>query len=121
MEKDERIQLEIKRLDKICKDLVISEKGTIAKLIDNIAFMSVTLEDLMEQINKESLIVKVENGSQVYLKENPAITAYNKLFSNFNKGIQQLISLLPVNPAKTKDEDSQDELMEFLNRKKRKK
>ena len=46
MEKDERNQLEIKRLDKICKDLVISEKGTIAKLIDNIAFMSVTLEDL---------------------------------------------------------------------------
>ena len=64
-----------------------------------------------------------------YLKFNKKLPDYdkikiitpNKLFSNFNKGIQQLISLLPVNPSKTKDEDSQDELIEFLNSKKRKK
>ena len=118
--KDERIKKEIERLTNLCKDISVSEKETVTKLIDNVAFLSITLEDLMELINTQPLIVKTKNASQTFLKENPAITAYNKTYPNFSKGIQQLLSLMPEKPVKNKDSKQQDELLEFLNNKKRK-
>ena len=82
-EKDERINSEIERLNNIFKDVSENEKGTVIKLIDNVAFLSVTLEDLMKYINKNPLIVETKNASQSFKKENPAITAYNKTYANF--------------------------------------
>ena len=118
--KDARIKSEIDRLTNIFKDISTNEKGTVVKLIDNVAFLSITLEDLMKYINQNPLIVETKNASQSFQKENPAITAYNKTYANFIKGIQQLLSLLPERPVKNKDEQQQDELLEFLNKKKRK-
>lgn len=121
MTKDERIQQEIERLKKIFKDIPKSEFDTVLKLIDNIAFMSITLEDLIEKINKEPLVVETVNGSQSFSKENPAITSYNKMYSNFNKGIQQLISLFPQNNGKPSAEEPEDELKKYLEKKNKKK
>ncbi len=121
MTKDERIQKEIERLKKIFKDIPKSEFNTVLKLIDNIAFMSITLEDLIEKINKEPLVVETVNGSQSFSKENPAITSYNKMFSNFNKGIQQLTSLFPQNNGRTPPDEPKDELKLYLEKKNKKK
>lgn len=121
MTKDERIQKEIERLKKIFNDIPKSEFNTVLKLIDNIAFMSITLEDLIEKINKEPLVVETVNGSQSFSKENPAITSYNKMFSNFNKGIQQLTSLFPQNNGKPLPDEQKDELKIYLEKKNKKK
>ncbi len=121
MTKEERIQSEIDRLKKIFKDIPKIEFDTVLKLIDNIAFMSVTLEDLIEKINNEDLVVETINGSQSFSKENPAITSYNKMYSNFNKGIQQLISLFPQNNGKQSTEEPEDELKKYLEKKNKKK
>ncbi len=91
----ELIEKEKERLDNIYKTLPEKKYLTALKLIDNVAFMSITLEKLMEEINKTKLIVKTKNASQEFLKESPALASYNKMYSNFLKGIQQLNSLLP--------------------------
>ena len=117
---DERIQKETERLKQIFKNIPKNEFDTVAKLIDNVAFMSITLEDLIAKINNEDLVVETINGSQSFFKENPAITSYNKMYSNFNKGIQQLISLFPQSSVKVQEE-TDDELMKYLEKKNKKK
>ena len=88
--KDARIKIEKERLVKIYKVLPEKEFKTAEKLIDNIAFMSVTLEDLMAIINNDELVKTTVNASQTFIKEHPALSSYNKMYSNFLKGIQQL-------------------------------
>lgn len=116
--KEDRIKKEKNRLIKICKTLPEKEFNTAKKLIDNIAFMSVTLEDLMEIINHDELVKETVNASQTFLKEHPALTSYNKMYSNFLKGIQQLSSLLPKNYADQKPVEDDDEFLEFMKKKK---
>lgn len=117
MTKEERIQEEIKRLDDIFKDISLKEYKSIRKLIENLSFMAVTLDDLMEIVNKEDLVVETVNASQSFLKENPALTSYNKMYANYIKGLQQLISLLPEKPKQLDDPDDKDALISYLKKK----
>lgn len=114
---DERIQKETTRLNDIFKSLPEKEYKTAEKLINNIAFMSVTLEDLMEIVNKERLVKRTKNASQSFVKEHPALTAYNKMYANFLKGLQQLSSLLPKNYGDTKPVEDNDDFIDFLRNK----
>ena len=116
--KDTRIKEEKKRLIDIYKELPQKEFKTAEKLIDNIAFMSVTLEDLMEIINNDELVKTTVNASQTFMKEHPALTSYNKMYANFLKGIQQLSSLLPKNYGDSRPVEDSDEFIEFLGKKK---
>lgn len=116
--KNVRIKAEKERLTKIYKTLPEKEFKTAEKLIDNIAFMSVTLEDLMEIINNDELVKTTINASQTFIKEHPALTSYNKMYANFLKGIQQLSSLLPKNYGDLKPVEDTDEFIEFLGKKK---
>ena len=114
---EERIKAEISRLNNIYKTLPEKEYKTAEKLINNIAFMSVTLEDLMEIVNKERLVKRTKNASQSFVKEHPALTAYNKMYANFLKGLQQLSSLLPKNYGDTKPVEDNDDFIDFLRNK----
>lgn len=114
MTKEERIQNEIKRLQDIFKKISANEYKSIMKLIENLAFMAVTLDDLMEIVNNEPLVVETINATQTFTKENPALTSYNKMYSNYIKGLQQLISLLPVEPKSSNEENEDDALTSYL-------
>lgn len=117
MTKEERIQEEIKRLQDIFKKISTNEYKSIMKLIENLAFMAVTLDDLIEIVNNEPLVVETVNASQTFSKENPALTSYNKMYSNYIKGLQQLISLLPQESKPTEANDKSDELISYLKKK----
>lgn len=115
--KEERIKAEKDRLEKIYQALPEKEYKTALKLIDNVAFMSVTLEDLMAIINNDELVKTTINASQTFMKEHPALTSYNKMYANFLKGIQQLSSLLPKNYGDNKLVEDKDEFLEFMKKK----
>lgn len=115
--KEQRIRSERNRLIKIYKVLPEKEYKTATKLIDNIAFMSVTLDDLMKIVNNDELVKETKNASQTFVKEHPALTSYNKMYSNFLKGIQQLSSLLPKNYGDGSPTDD-DEFIQFMKNKK---
>jgi len=116
--KEARIKTERQRLIEVYKEIPVKEFKTAEKLIDNVAFMSITLEDLMDIINNDELVKTTVNASQTFMKEHPAITAYNKMYANFLKGIQQLSSLLPKNYGDLKPVEDSDEFLEFMNGKK---
>ena len=71
----------------------------------------------MEKVNSEPLVVETVNATQTFHKENPALSSYNKMYANYIKGLQQLISLLPEETKPTGDPDDGDELMAYLKKK----
>ncbi|MCQ3908933.1 MAG: hypothetical protein MJ200_05420 [Mycoplasmoidaceae bacterium] len=116
--KEQRIKKERNRLIKIYKYLPDKEYKTSQKLIDNVAFMAITLEDLMNTINNDTLVKETVNASQTFVKEHPALSAYNKMYANFLKGITQLSSLLPKNYGDSKPLEDDDEFLDFMRKKK---
>ena len=121
IDKDKLIKKERNRLKKIYEKIPEKRYKTAIKLIDNVAFMSVTLEFLMQEINNSSLIAKTKNASQEFYKESPAVGSYNKMYANFLKGIQQLNSLLPVERSDgfgNNDPPEEDEFLKFIKSKK---
>lgn len=119
-EQDERILAEIERLNDILKNIHESKRKIAKELINNIAFMSVTLQDLQELIKIQGPIVNFEQGSQKMLVENPAQKSYNTMINRFTTATKQLFELLPkdlvdiIPTATQKQEDMpKDRLQEF--------
>lgn len=109
-EKDLKINEELKRLNKIFKKLPKNVYKANEKLLDNLAWMSVTLAEMREEISSSDLVTITKNASQKFIKEHPLIKSYNTTYSNYLKGLKQLTDYLVSVPEKEK----KDELDEFL-------
>lgn len=111
LEKDKRILKEIKRLVSIFKT-VDGNKLKIAKsLIENVAFMTITLEDLQKTINKDGAVSEYKNGeNQFGTKKSPEIEIYNTMIKNHSSIIKQLTELAPGETTKT------NELLNFISK-----
>lgn len=117
---DERISAEIQRLNSILKNMHESKRAAASELIKNIAFMSVTLEDLQELIKTQGPIVQFEQGSQKMLVENPAQKSYNTMVARFTTATSNLFALMPKDlpdiipmSSEAKEEKPRDKLAEF--------
>jgi glycerol-3-phosphate responsive antiterminator len=114
LEREERIKKEIKRLKRIFKKLGLNKKKMDAaiSLIKNAAFMTITLEDLQEQINAEGVISTYKNGENQWgTKQSDEVKTYNTMIKNHSSLIKQLTDLLP--PEKRKE--ASDGFEEFVN------
>jgi len=96
IEKDARIKKEMLKLRRLFKDMEKSTMDTVSSLINNAAFMSITLEDLQETINLEGAIAKYQNGENQWgTKKSPEVDIYNTMIKNHMAIIRQLSDLLP--------------------------
>ena len=94
--KDTRIKEEIERLNKIFENISENKKTLCSKLIQNAAFMAVTLEDLQETVMKEGAIKEFTNGNGFEIvQEHPAQKSYNTMINRYASVIRQLQELLP--------------------------
>jgi len=101
----------LKILSKIDENLLkISDS-----LIENISFMSVTLDDLMQKIKANGVKEYYCNGkNQFGFKESVEIKIYNTMQKNFQTSMKLLIDMLSRNDAN--NEDAIDELKKMLAR-----
>lgn len=96
IEKDERISAEIKRLNDILKNIHESKRNSAKRLIENIAFMSVVLEELQVDIKKRGETITTTNGNGFkVIVENPSMKSYNATVNRFTAATRQLFDLLP--------------------------
>lgn len=94
--KDEKILKEIEKLNGIFANIAVDKKELCAKLIQNAAFMSVTLEELQEKINTEGAVMNFVNGNGFEtIQEHPAQKSYNTMINRYSAVIRQLSDLLP--------------------------
>jgi chitinase len=105
-EKEKKIKAELNRLKKLFNDLDVDVQKACNSLIDNAAFMAVTLKELQEAINADGIVSTYQNGANQWgTKKSPEVETYNSMLKNYMIIIKNLIDLLP--------KDKKDELDEF--------
>lgn len=105
LEKDKKIKSEIKRLTAILKDLDKNTIKGVKSLIENAAFMSVTLSELQDTINREGPVSEYKNGeNQFGTKKSPEVDIYNTMVKNHMAIMKQLNELLPKGSGGDKDD-----------------
>jgi len=102
IDKETRIKRERTRLNKVFKTLDKNKLTTVQSLINNAAFMAVTLEDLQAEINVKGISDKYQNGANQWgTKQSPEVEVYIAMSRNLTTVIKELASLAP--PEKRKD------------------
>ena len=100
--RESRIKREQTRLQKLFADLPPNELAFVEPLLQNVAFMAVTLEDLQAEINATGAVDEYQNGVGQYGKKAAAtIQAYNAIMKNFLSATDKLIGRLPKEQRKS--------------------
>lgn len=91
-----RIQREKDRLGEIFKDLEPNKLSTCQALIDRAAFITISLQDLEEQLNVYGWVEEYQNGENQYgMKKSAAADVHISLTKNLNAIVKQLLELVP--------------------------
>lgn len=109
MNRDERIVYHTKRLNRQFSKLDSKTKNIVKSLIENAAFMTVTLEILQDEINENGIMIEYKNGENQYgRKKSPAAEMYNTMIKNLATITKQLSELVPKNIGTTNDDGFDD-------------
>ena len=109
-EKAKNITLaDIERIRKRFADLD-SDVGTLGLgLIEELKFSLKTLKKLKVNINKNGVVVKMDQGKYEIDRTNPALTTYNTLIKNYQSLSKQIYDMLAeLDPIDEDDFDSDD-------------
>lgn len=94
--KEKRIAKELNRISKFFEEVDANQKAIAKPLLQNAAFMKVTLEDLQDIINAEGVTDQYQNGANQYgVKQSATLQSYNSLIKNYASVIKTLAQLLP--------------------------
>ncbi|AWV72540.1 hypothetical protein [Latilactobacillus curvatus] len=113
---NELIEIEAKTLRDQFRDISGNKRAIAFKLIDRVAFMAITLKILEENIKTKGPVVKMENGKQKLVIENPAQKSYNTMINRYSTAIDKLTSMLPkeydISSDPSKDSDDFDNFVQ---------
>ena len=106
-DKETRIKKETRRLKAVFKDLDPNKLKTVDALIKRAAFITVSLEDLEDELNVTGWTEIYTNGkNQEGVKKSAAAEAHISLTKNLNAIMKQLLDLVP--PAQRKESKLQE-------------
>ena len=95
-DKADKIKKETRRLKKIFKDLEPNKLKTVEALIARAAFITVSLQELEEQLNRDGWVEEYQNGrNQSGLKKSAAAECHISLTKNLSTIMKQLIDMVP--------------------------
>lgn len=98
--KEERIKAEFKQLKTLCDGLSDSKMAVALPLIEQAAFMRITLTDLQAEINEAGCVEEYQNGrNQSGCKVTAALQAYNSTVKNYAAVCERLDRILPASSA----------------------
>ena len=101
LKKETRIKREKARLMKIFEGLDQNKLDIAAGLIDRAAFITISLEDLEEELNRTGWTEEYQNGrEQSGMKKSAAADVHISLTKNLNAIDKQLLEIVP--PARRK-------------------
>lgn len=109
MSTDEKISFHTKRLNRQFSKLDKKTRNIVKSLIENAAFMTVTLEDLQESIKKNGITIEYQNGANQWgTKKSPEAEMYNTMIKNLSTITKQLSDLVPKNIGTDLNDDFDD-------------
>lgn len=117
IEKEKQIKKEIRKLRRLFKNLPKDKMKAADGLIQEAAFMKVTLEETRHVIDQEGILETFEQGAQKFLREHPATKVYNTMIQRYATVCKQLFDMIPDPEA---GKQAEDELMAFVKSRSRK-
>ncbi|ARK32140.1 hypothetical protein [Halalkalibacter krulwichiae] len=112
---DELITIEIERLNEIFKDLSEDKKKVALRLIERVAFMTITLQLLEDQIKTQGPVYNFKNGKQQMVVEHPAQKSYNSMIQRYATAYDKLFNLLPKDDPRNINNEDDDGFESFVN------
>lgn len=96
LEKNKRIKKESARLKKLFKDIDENKKKLVFTTIEDVAFMTITMQDLREKIVREGTTCVYKNGANQFgTKQSPDAQLYLQLSQKQTQAMKILVDCLP--------------------------
>lgn len=106
IDKNKKIAKETNKLKKLFKELPENKKKMAEKLIENASFMSITLDELKEDIKIYGVKETYVNGKDQFgFKESIESKTYNAMVKNYMNIIKQLNDMLPEDKKINEDDE----------------
>lgn len=113
-----KIKKEQQRLEAIFENIETNKKKTVEKLIENAAFMAITLDETRQIVARDGVVEAYQNGeNQKGVKKSAAVEVYDKMMNTYSKVIKQLCDLIPAQmiPSENGGKDRPEkEIMDFV-------
>lgn len=104
-QKEEKIAAEIARLKEQFSDISEDKQKVAENLLKRVAFMTITLEILEDDINTKGPTYKFEQGSQKMFVENPSQKSYNTMINRYTAAYDKLFNLLAKEGPEVEEDD----------------
>jgi hypothetical protein len=106
LEKTRRIKKEIGRLKKLFSNIDENKKKLVSTTIEDIAFMTITMQDLRESIIRSGTTVEYNNGGgQSGTKQSPDAQLYLQFSQKQTQAMKILTDCLPKNEKAVPKDD----------------
>src|SRR5699024_1480035 len=101
----ERVDKEKNRLEDIFNVLEPEEMDVAQGLMDEVAFMRVTLQDLKEEKNENRTVDIMPQVEYAIKRQSPEVQTYNTMIQRYNATYKELFNLLPKEKGDLIDEE----------------
>lgn len=115
LEKDRRIKKEINRLKKLFKEIEENKKKLVFSTIEDVAFMTITMQDLRVKIVRDGTTCEYKNGENQYgTKQSPEAQIYMQMSQKHTQAMKILVDCLPKTEKKIQ-KVPEDDFDDFVN------
>lgn len=113
LEKSRQIKREVARLKRLFKEIDENKKKLVFATIEDVAFMSVTMQELRENIVRNGTTASYKNGENQYgIKQSPDAQLYLQMSQKQTQAMKILVDCLPkTEKPKTVQEDDFDDFV----------
>lgn len=96
LEKQERIKKEERRLKRLFSDIDKKKKDLVFATISDVAFLTITMNDLRESINRDGTTCEYKNGENQYgTKQSPDAQLYLQMSQKLTAAMKILVDCMP--------------------------
>ncbi|MCE0775449.1 hypothetical protein LWF11_13115 [Clostridioides difficile] len=110
LEKEKKIKQEVSRLKKNYKDLEKEKNKILDGLVNEAAFLKISLEETREILIREGLTEIFKQGKQEFERERLQVKIYLNFMKLYTSVMRQLIDIIPSD----KKQEEEDKLIEFI-------
>lgn len=112
IDKTDRIKKEVSRLRRLFSKIDKNKKSLVFTTIDDIAFMTITMQDLRESIIRDGTTAEYKNGeNQFGTKQSPDAQLYLQFSQKQTQAMKILVDCLPKTEKPVEKDDGFDEFV----------
>ena len=112
LEKKKRIDKEVRRLKRLFSKIDENKKKLVFATIEDVAFLTITMQDLRESIIRDGTTVEYKNGENQYgTKQSPDAQLYLQMSQKQTQAMKILVECLPKTEQPIQETDGFDDFL----------